>query len=118
MSDLSDSQMLGSGGGVFADEQDQEDSFIPTSIFEEETPVARTATLGPLSSENIERMVQELAELVTIEIRDSESTVSAREHFVHSRHAPDAKVEEMGMIGRFLTTSQRKRKTLKEVGLI
>uniref|UniRef100_A0A803PKW5 Uncharacterized protein n=1 Tax=Cannabis sativa TaxID=3483 RepID=A0A803PKW5_CANSA len=76
--------------------EDKEDSFIPASLSEEETPATKTATLGPLSSEDIERIFQELIEPGTIDIRDSESTVSAREHHVHSRHAPDIKVEETG----------------------
>ncbi|XP_060969657.1 uncharacterized protein LOC133036903 [Cannabis sativa] len=96
MSDLSDSQVFGSGGDAFDGDQDhQEDSFIPTSISEEEVPATRDAELGPFSSTDIERMVQELAEPGTIEIRDSESTVLERDHPVHSRHTPDVKVEEM-----------------------
>ncbi|KAM6560626.1 hypothetical protein CsatA_029865 [Cannabis sativa] len=39
-------------------------------------------------------MVQELAEPGAIDIRDSESTVSARDYLIHSRHAPDVEVEE------------------------
>ncbi|KAM6592641.1 hypothetical protein CsatA_000344 [Cannabis sativa] len=50
--------------------------------------------LGPMSSVEIERMVQELAEPGTIDIRDSESTVSARDYLIHTRHAPDIEVEE------------------------
>uniref|UniRef100_A0A803QQE1 Uncharacterized protein n=1 Tax=Cannabis sativa TaxID=3483 RepID=A0A803QQE1_CANSA len=88
--------MLDSGGGAFADEQNKSDNFIPASISDEEVPVAKAANLGPLSSDKIERMVQELTEPGTIEIRDSEFTVSAREHLIHSRHAPDIEVEEMG----------------------
>ncbi|XP_060969870.1 uncharacterized protein LOC133037073 [Cannabis sativa] len=40
-------------------------------------------------------MVQELAEPGTIDIRDSESTVSARNYLIHTRHAPDIEVEEV-----------------------
>ncbi|KAM6572229.1 hypothetical protein CsatA_016309 [Cannabis sativa] len=53
MSNLSDSQMLGFGGHAFDGDQDQEDSFIPTSISEAETPIVGTAELGPLSSADI-----------------------------------------------------------------
>ncbi|XP_060974555.1 uncharacterized protein LOC133039664 [Cannabis sativa] len=40
-------------------------------------------------------MVQELAEPGTIDIRDSESTVSACDYLIHTRHAPDIEVEEV-----------------------
>ncbi|XP_060964095.1 uncharacterized protein LOC133033397 [Cannabis sativa] len=39
-------------------------------------------------------MVQELAEPGAIDIRYNESTVSARDYLIHSRHAPDVEVEE------------------------
>ncbi|KAM6574560.1 hypothetical protein CsatA_022887 [Cannabis sativa] len=91
MSDLSDSQQLGSGGRAFDGESSQErDSFLPTDISEME---AAEIELGPMSSVDIERMVQELAEPGTIDIRDSESTVSARDYLIHTRHAPDIEVE-------------------------
>ncbi|KAM6595969.1 hypothetical protein CsatA_006493 [Cannabis sativa] len=93
MSDLSDSQQLGSGGRAFDGESSQErDSFLPTDISEME---AAEIELGPMSSVDIERMVQELAEPGTIDIRDSESTVSARDYLIHTRHAPDIEVEEV-----------------------
>ncbi|KAM6567287.1 hypothetical protein CsatA_026415 [Cannabis sativa] len=93
MSDLSDSQQLGSGGRAFDGESDQErDNFLPTDISEME---AAEIELGPMSSVDIERMVQELAEPGTIDIRDSESTVSARDYLIHTRHAPDIEVEEV-----------------------
>ncbi|KAM6577242.1 hypothetical protein CsatB_029079 [Cannabis sativa] len=95
MSDLSDSQLLGSGGNAFEGDVDQEgDSFIPTSISEEEIAPSVGIELGLMSSADIERMVQELAELEAIDIRDSESTVSARDYLIHSRHALDVEVEE------------------------
>uniref|UniRef100_A0A803Q859 Uncharacterized protein n=1 Tax=Cannabis sativa TaxID=3483 RepID=A0A803Q859_CANSA len=72
MSDLTDNKILDSGGGAFADEVEKRDSFIPTSISKEE----------------------EFAEPVTIEIRDSKSTVCAREYLSHLRHAPNIEVEE------------------------
>uniref|UniRef100_A0A803NRT1 Uncharacterized protein n=1 Tax=Cannabis sativa TaxID=3483 RepID=A0A803NRT1_CANSA len=62
--------MLDSGGGAFADELDKSDIFIPTSIFEEEVRVDRAMHLGSLSTDEIDRMVQELAEPGTIEIFD------------------------------------------------
>ncbi|KAM6566014.1 hypothetical protein CsatA_025142 [Cannabis sativa] len=93
MSDLSDSQLLGSGGRAFDGESSQErDSFLPTDISDME---AAEIELGPMSSVDIERMVQELAEPGTIDIRDSESTVSARDYLIHTRHAPDVEVEEV-----------------------
>ncbi|KAM6559948.1 hypothetical protein CsatA_029187 [Cannabis sativa] len=93
MSDLSDSQQLGSGGRAFDGESSQErDSFLPTDISEIE---AAEIELGPMSSVDIERMVQELAEPGTIDIRDSESTVSARDYLIHTRHALDIEVEEV-----------------------
>uniref|UniRef100_A0A803PL81 Uncharacterized protein n=1 Tax=Cannabis sativa TaxID=3483 RepID=A0A803PL81_CANSA len=64
---------------------------------------------GPLSSTNKERMVQELAELGTIEICDSESTVSACEHLVHSRQLDVG--GEMGRSGRFISSCSRSRLT-------
>uniref|UniRef100_A0A803PBM8 Uncharacterized protein n=1 Tax=Cannabis sativa TaxID=3483 RepID=A0A803PBM8_CANSA len=88
--------MLDSRGGAFADELDKSDNFIPASIFEEEVPAAKAATLGPLSSKEIERMVQKLVEPGTIEIRNTQSTVSSRVDLVHSKHAPDIEAEEMG----------------------
>uniref|UniRef100_A0A803NIH5 Uncharacterized protein n=1 Tax=Cannabis sativa TaxID=3483 RepID=A0A803NIH5_CANSA len=84
-----------SKGGAFADELEKSDSFIPTSISEEEVPDARAIRQGSLSTDEIDRMVQELAEAGTIEIRDSKSTVSAQEYLTHSRHAPDIEVEEI-----------------------
>uniref|UniRef100_A0A803PYM0 Uncharacterized protein n=1 Tax=Cannabis sativa TaxID=3483 RepID=A0A803PYM0_CANSA len=44
MSDLSDSKRLDSGGGAFADETKRSDSFIPTSISEDEARAARIYT--------------------------------------------------------------------------
>uniref|UniRef100_A0A803QNJ7 Uncharacterized protein n=1 Tax=Cannabis sativa TaxID=3483 RepID=A0A803QNJ7_CANSA len=95
MSDLSDSQRYDSGEGAFPDESKKSDSFIPTSMSEDEAPVAR-AREGSFSMNEIDKMVQELAELVTLEVRDSESTVSAQGYLVHTRLAPDTEVKEMG----------------------
>uniref|UniRef100_A0A803PL41 Uncharacterized protein n=1 Tax=Cannabis sativa TaxID=3483 RepID=A0A803PL41_CANSA len=61
MSDLSDSQVLGSRCNAFdGDEDHQEDSFIPTSISKEEVATGGDTELGLMSSTDIERMVQEL----------------------------------------------------------
>ncbi|KAM6573626.1 hypothetical protein CsatA_019922 [Cannabis sativa] len=93
MSDLSDSQQLGSGGRAFDGESDQErDSFLPTDISEME---AAEIELGPMSSVEIEKMVRELTEPGAIDIRDSESTVSARDYLIRTRQAPDIEVEEV-----------------------
>uniref|UniRef100_A0A803NLK4 Uncharacterized protein n=1 Tax=Cannabis sativa TaxID=3483 RepID=A0A803NLK4_CANSA len=87
--------MLDSTGAAFVDELERSDSFIPTSISEEETTATR-ARQGSLSTNKIDRMVQELAELAMVKIRDRESTVSGQDYLVHSRHAPDIEVEKMG----------------------
>ncbi|KAM6562812.1 hypothetical protein CsatB_022810 [Cannabis sativa] len=93
MSDLSDSQQLGSGGRAFDGESDQErDSFLPTDISEME---AAEIELGPMSSVEIEKMVRELTDPGAIDIRDSESTVSARDYLIRTRQAPDIEVEEV-----------------------
>ncbi|XP_060972339.1 uncharacterized protein LOC133038265 [Cannabis sativa] len=93
MSDLSDSQQLGSGGRAFDGESDQErDSFLPTDISEME---AAEIELGPMSSVEIEKMVRELTEPGAIDIRDSESTVSARDYLIRTRQVPDIEVEEV-----------------------
>uniref|UniRef100_A0A803QNM0 Uncharacterized protein n=1 Tax=Cannabis sativa TaxID=3483 RepID=A0A803QNM0_CANSA len=88
--------MLDSGGGAFPDEQNKSASFIRTSISKEEVRVARDARLGSLSTNEIDMMVQELPKPGTIEIHDSESTVSAPKHLTHSRHVPDIEVKKMG----------------------
>uniref|UniRef100_A0A803PB37 Uncharacterized protein n=1 Tax=Cannabis sativa TaxID=3483 RepID=A0A803PB37_CANSA len=41
-------------------------------------------------------MVQELVELVTLEVRDSESMVSAQGYLAHLRITPNTEVKEMG----------------------
>ncbi|XP_060965999.1 uncharacterized protein LOC133034697 [Cannabis sativa] len=51
--------------------------------------------LGPMSSVEIEKMVRELTEPGAIDIRDSESTVSARDYLIRTRQAPDIEVEEV-----------------------
>uniref|UniRef100_A0A803PUM9 Transposase (putative) gypsy type domain-containing protein n=1 Tax=Cannabis sativa TaxID=3483 RepID=A0A803PUM9_CANSA len=88
MSYLSDSQMLDSGGGAFADELERSDSFIPTSISKEEAPTARICQ-GSLSANEIDRMLQELVEPVTVEIRDRTLRPSASQqpHFPFSNPA-------------------------------
>ncbi|KAM6587886.1 hypothetical protein CsatA_010491 [Cannabis sativa] len=48
-----------------------------------------------MSSVEIEKMVRELTEPGAIDIRDSESTVSARDYLIHTRQAPDIEVEEV-----------------------
>ncbi|KAM6543766.1 hypothetical protein CsatB_008213 [Cannabis sativa] len=48
-----------------------------------------------MSSVEIEKMVQELTEPGAIDIRDSESTVSARDYLIRTRQAPDIEVEEV-----------------------
>uniref|UniRef100_A0A803Q220 Uncharacterized protein n=1 Tax=Cannabis sativa TaxID=3483 RepID=A0A803Q220_CANSA len=95
MSNLLDSQRLDSVGGAFTDEIERRDSFIPTSISKDEAPTPRIPQ-GLLSTNEIDKMVRELAERVMIEIHDSESTVSARDYLTHSRHAFDTEVEEIG----------------------
>uniref|UniRef100_A0A803Q2J7 Uncharacterized protein n=1 Tax=Cannabis sativa TaxID=3483 RepID=A0A803Q2J7_CANSA len=93
--DLSDNQRYNSGEGAFADESRKSDSFIPTSLSKDETPRAR-AREGSLSTDERDRMVQELPEPIFLEVRDSGSTVSAQGNFAYPQIAPNVEVEEMG----------------------
>uniref|UniRef100_A0A803NLW3 Uncharacterized protein n=1 Tax=Cannabis sativa TaxID=3483 RepID=A0A803NLW3_CANSA len=87
--------MYDSREGAFANESHKSNSFIPTSLSKDKTPMDR-AQEGSLSTGEIDRMVEELVELVTLEVQDSESTVSAQGNFAYPRIAPDVEVEEMG----------------------
>uniref|UniRef100_A0A803QHI5 Uncharacterized protein n=1 Tax=Cannabis sativa TaxID=3483 RepID=A0A803QHI5_CANSA len=61
----------------------------------DEALVAR-AREGSLFANEIDRMVQELAEPMTVEVHDSEYTMSDQGYLLYSRHASDSEVEEMG----------------------
>uniref|UniRef100_A0A803PJ24 Uncharacterized protein n=1 Tax=Cannabis sativa TaxID=3483 RepID=A0A803PJ24_CANSA len=95
MSDFSDIQLCKSGDGDFANESPKSNSFIPTSLSEDEVP-ARSAQEGLLSTGKINHIVQELEGPITIEVRGSESTVSAQGTFIHPQAIPDTEVKEMG----------------------
>uniref|UniRef100_A0A803QFV6 Uncharacterized protein n=1 Tax=Cannabis sativa TaxID=3483 RepID=A0A803QFV6_CANSA len=92
MRDLSDSQRYDSGEGAFADKSKRSDSFIPTSMSKDEVPVARAHEVL-LSTNEIERMVQELAEPVTLEEeridkRLSKQTLRPASDMTFLKHAP------------------------------
>uniref|UniRef100_A0A803NKX6 Uncharacterized protein n=1 Tax=Cannabis sativa TaxID=3483 RepID=A0A803NKX6_CANSA len=106
MSHWPDSHRLASEAALDGDEDQREDSFIPTSILRGDR-YHRRYRLGPMSSADIKRMVQS-SRTRAIEIRDSLPTVETPTSRLHSKHAPDAEVEEMD--DDYGTESQRGRR--------